>query len=272
MAGPAALADRSGGARPARASHTAAILVALGFAFSPLLLDLARHFAEVGWTRYALVFPPLLAWQIIRAGPCEPSPRAGWALVSLALLVELIAVGGGVPRFGRPALVLALLGAGRALGLAPVPTLLLAAWAIPIPSGLLGRLGSPLTDALGQAAALIGGLSAQPDPSGVRLQAAEGESLLLRPSQAGVTLVALLSGLGWLAGLRGEAGLAGCALRAAALGLAAPLLQLFVVLAAGTVLAAGRPEAAALLWVATPWVLGTTLGLGLVARSRRDPA
>jgi hypothetical protein len=248
---------------PARRS-AAWMAAALAFALSPILVDLVAHVADQPWARYALVFPPLALWRLRRAAPTARAPGLGWTLVGAALVLELVTVGGGVPRFGRPAIPLAVAGLCRALGLAGWAPILLACWVVPAPHALSAQL--PLPDIFAElAAALVGGVALEPGTP-PRLLAAAG-TLVLRPHHGGVPLAALLSGLGWLAGLRVGGGLAGCARRAALLGLAALPVALLSVLLAAAVLAAGSPRAASWTLEGMPWVVGGALGLAAVLRA-----
>lgn len=255
---------------PARDLRSTLVGAALAFALSPLLVDLARHLVEVPWTRYVLVFPPLLLWQALRAEPAVPAPRLGWSLVALALLWELVAVGGGVPRFGRPALALALFGLCRALGLASPATAALALWTVPIPALLHGEPGSVLAAGYAEAAAgLLPGLSAELGAHGVALLARDGGRLAVDATDGGVALAVFLAGLGWLRGLRTSGTAVGSALRAGGLALAALPLQLLCVGLAASALATGRSETAASLLAVAPWLLGGALGAFFVLRPRR---
>jgi hypothetical protein len=247
-----------------RAATAGWIAAALAFALSPVLMDLIHHLVEQPWARYALIFPPLVVWRLVRAEPTPISPRLGCALVVVALAVELVAVGGGVPRFGRPAIPLAIAGLCRAFGLAAWPTILLACWCVPVPISLVSSL--PLVEGSSRlAAALLGGVSLQGGSPPTLV--AEAGALVLRPHDGGLPLAGLLSGLGWLVALRAGRGLGGCARAAAWMGLAALSLALLAVLLAAVLLAAGHLDAARWTRDGMPWVVGGALGLAFVLRT-----
>jgi hypothetical protein len=223
--------------------------IALAAALSPMLADLVRHWLAIPWSRYSVVFPFLLAARI-RSEPSRPAPAAdGWIWVAAALALELAAVAGGVTRLGRVALPLAVWGGCRLLGWTGPATAALAVFTVPIPHGL-NELASPaLETGLARAAALAGRLfGAAPqllDPPELRVG---GEALALLPADGGLSIAALLAGLGWHAGLVLREGAAACARRAlawAALGI--PLQAAAVTGAALVAAVSGAPAARALL-------------------------
>lgn len=249
------------------------LLGALAFALSPVLLDLVRQVALEPWARYAAVFPLLLAWAAFRE---RGSPRAtpvGWALVAAAVALEFVAVGGGVVRFARPVVPLAVVGLCRALGLASWRTSLLALWMVPIPHFVLAAAGLPLAEAwaglcrLGLGAAGLG-LSLQPLGDGFALIGAKG-MLTLGSEDGGLALAAALSGLGWFAGLQGGAGWARCALEAILHALSALLLQLLAVALAASTLATAAAGLAGWLLAGAPWIGGAGLAATRLLGLRR---
>lgn len=257
-------AVRGGSGPSSRTGRALLLFAALGFALSPILLDLARHLALEPWALYAAAVPPLLAWAARREGGARASPRLGGALVAAALVLEIVAVGGGIVRFGRPALPLAVLGLCRALGLASARTALLAAWMVPVPFVLVEAAGLPLAGLWGElahaAVAPAGAeLALRPTDHAFALEGAGG-TLPLRPVDGGVVLAAGLSGLGWLAGLRARAGWLGCALAAAFFALAALPLQLLAVGLAAAALAGGLGALAGWTLALAPWIAGAALG------------
>jgi hypothetical protein len=243
--------------------------IALALAFSPVLLELGEHLASEPWTRYAALFPLLLA-RAAAAAPRRPEASAsGYAWIAAGAAVEIAGVGGGIPRFARPGLALAVIGLCRARGIADLRVAALALWMIPLPSTALGAASPALETALLRPAAWLGrsaGLAERSEPPG--LAGADG-ALLLQPPDGGLPLAALLSGLGWYAALRaGEGTRAGLA-RAAGLGIAAfPLQALALVVGAG-VLALGAPRAAELALRPGLWPLAAAAGVLWAERRSR---
>jgi hypothetical protein len=170
-------------------------------AFYPLTVDLARHLSAEPWARYALLFPGLFAWCALRTrGPVAAS-RSGALWIAAAVALQTLAIAGGVPRYGRPALPLALIGGARLLGLAPLRIALLPLLAIPIPTALVS-VPSPALERiwLGLVAPWLdaGALISLRDPAVM----ATGGTLILIHADAGLPLAALLAGLAWYAGAR----------------------------------------------------------------------
>lgn len=258
---------------PTRGGRSLLLFAALAFALSPVLLDLARHVALEPWALYGAVFPPLLVGAALREGASPPAPRLGWALVAGALVLEIATVGGGVVRFGRPAVPLAVVGLCRALGVASWRTALLAAWIVPIPYFVVGAGGIPLAEtwaAISRAGLAAVGLdlALRPTADGLALVGAAGGALALRPEDGGLALAACLSGLGWRAGLREGAGWGSCALRASLYALVALPLQLLGVALAAAALAAGLEGLAAGLLPLAPWVAGAGFAAARLLRAR----
>jgi hypothetical protein len=245
--GEAAAAARAGPAiRPL--ARSLVLWLALGAALSPSLVDLARHWALEPWARYSALFVPLLVlagWTDPRAG----RPRAdGYVLLGLGLVLSVATVGGGMPRLGRPGIVLAVLGLARVLGRPSPARALLAAFAIPVPYALSSALGPGLAllaaHATAAAAHAAGGaVELLRSDEAVRLAGAHG-SLTLGPADGGLPAIALLAGLGWYRAARRGAPVAAAAwtaLRWAPLGLAA---QALLLAAAAGVFLAGVPAGA----------------------------
>lgn len=254
--------------------------VALAVALSPALIDWVRQVLTSPWARGAAVFPLLLLLSVSRdETPVRPA-RDGFAWLVLGLLLTVVGVGGGMPRVGRPGIALAVIGLARALGFPSTPRVLLAAFAIPIPSQVLGALAPGLE---GFVASLVArgagfaGIEAHVDPmrtSALPLVTPAGV-LELFPGDGGLPLAWSFAGLGWFAAvLRGAS--TSAALRAVPRPvLAAFALQALVVAlaCAATLFGAAGPARALL----DQWVLVATLaGLGVAVhalRARRpDPA
>jgi len=176
-------------------------------ALAPVWLDWGQHLVSLPGARYAALFLPLtalLAWRDRRVG--SRNAAALW-WVAAALVLSVLAVGSGLTRFARLCLPLAILGMARWRGWPRAEVALMSLWWVPIPSFLMKA-------------------------SGKLLAALPLESLPLEPMDAGLPLVALLSGLAYWAAIWSGQSLMN-ALRAALLsGLIALPLQAVVLVAA----------------------------------------
>lgn len=247
--------------------------VALAAALSPALIDWVRQVVTSPWARGAAVFPLLLLWSASRdETPARPA-RDGFAWLVLGLALTVVGIGGGMPRVGRPGIALAVIGLARALGFPGTPCVLLAAFAIPIPSQLLAALAPGLEGAVASLAARgasLAGIDAHVDPlrtSALPFVTPAG-ALELFPGDGGLPLAWSFAGLGWFAAVQRGAS-APAALRATA----RPVLAAFAVqagvlaLACTATLFGAAPLARTVL---DQWVLVATLsGLGLVLHALR---
>jgi hypothetical protein len=249
----------------------AVLWIALAVALSPVLADLVRHWLSTPWSRYSMVFPFLLAARI-RSEPSRPAPVTdGWIWLATALALQLAAVAGGVTRWGRAALPLAVWGGFRLLGVGGLATAALALFIVPIPHEL-NELSSPaLETGLARVAAPVGRLFGAAPQVRMPPQLLVGEeTLALTPADGGLSLAALLAGLGWYAGLSLREGAAASARRAlvwAALGIPLQALAMTVAVALAAVSGASAGRA----WLSHGvWPLVALAGLvraGAVARS-----
>jgi hypothetical protein len=244
-----------------RSAGEALLWLGLLVAFSPVLVDLAQHLGEEAWARYVLVFPFLLALCVARDGSRPRGSALGYALLVPAILVELGAIGGSTMVSARPTLPLAVIGLCLAFGLARVRTALLALWLIPIPHRIL-RMPSPEleTGLLSPLVGLLDALGAELRLEGSRVLAAAGELEFL-DFDGGLTLVALLSGLGWYAGLRARKGLFGIVVRAISWGALAIPLQLLALLLALLALLLGEPAAGRFFLTHVLWIAVAVAGI-----------
>lgn len=225
--------------------HARLLWLGLGVALSPSLMELARHWLAEPWSRYAALFVPLwIACARADTGPARPRP-AGHLLLALGVAWAAIAVGGGMGRFGRPGIALAVVGLAAVLGRPSLARALLAAFAIPVPSAILDRVPGVerISAALvaGGADALGLALAWRPALEGVELVAGGGQVLALGPENGGLPLAALLAGLGWYAAAREGASprqAARAAVRRAAWAIG---LQPLAIVVAGGLLLAGAP-------------------------------
>ncbi|MDJ0865458.1 MAG: hypothetical protein QNK03_05055 [Myxococcota bacterium] len=226
----------------------------LAVALSPAAVELATFWLHTPWARGSALLAPLVGACLV-GDRAEPGRRraAGWLALGAGLALELVAFGGGVERFGRPGIPLAILGLAALLG-GPRPVRALAsAWLVPMPTWLVRNVGPLLSDPVLAGAEALGG-----GPGALSGALTEGRrELLVAPADVGLQLVWLGAGLGWLSAALRDAPLAG-ALRRAAAGAAAGLaLQVVLLLAAAGLVALGaeRVAAAALHQAGTPLAL-----------------
>lgn len=235
--------------------------VALGCAFSPVLIQLANAIPEVpfGWS--VLLAPVLIFAAASRCGR-KAQPRRGWALVLLVagLLIQLVGLGGGSPGIARLGLPISIVGLSLWTGVPRLMTALLALWAVPIPRAFFGLTTPNLESAYAQiGAAMTGALGIDISASGplIRCGAARLE---LDPYHSGIHLIFVITELSWYAAVRkGLPPIAALARTAAAALLAIPL-QVFAVWVAVLLLAAGSPEVANFWLDHGVWLLTAILG------------
>lgn len=177
--------------------------VALLVAFSPVLVDQGKHWLDVDWTRYSIVFAPLLAWTIYRSPPAEPRRRLGIALVTGSLVLQLIAARAGMLELARPAFSLSVIGLALITGLATLRAGLLALWIVPVPDFVIGALGGGALarELFATVAAPLAGLGLELQVIGRVLVSGDRE-LTISAAYFGVPLFVLLSGLGWYRALQ----------------------------------------------------------------------
>lgn len=224
---------------------------ALALALTPCWIDLASHWRSEPWAGPSALF---LALGVLTAARQRTRARARWEgllLVAAALALMTVATGGGVARFARPAIPVAVFGLARALGRPSPAVALLALWVVPPPSAVVGLPSPEVQQALGSLAAVVTG-----DPAALRFQAID----------AGTPLLACFAGIGWWRAARTEAGLGAAlasALRWALLALPAQSLGIAVAL---VLLATGAPSAAR--WMLDVWTWPMSLlALGCASRS-----
>ncbi len=236
--------------------------LALGCAFSPVLIQLANEVREApfGWS--LLLAPALMLAAASRCSRDAP-PRRGWApaLLFAGLLIELIGLGGGSPGVANLGLPISVVGLALWTGIPAPMTALLALWAIPVPGSFYGLTTPNLESAyadLGVAFARMFG--AELHSSGPLLRSG-GEHLELDPHDSGIHLAFVMTQLCWYAAIRqGRPPIAALARTAGAALFALPL-QLFAVCIAALLLAFGT-SGAANFWLDHGALL-LTVGLGM---------
>lgn len=220
--------------------------IALAAALSPVLVDTATHVATNEWARGTAIFPFLLAYCAWKdTTPLRPS-RDGLVLLGIGVAVSFIGVGGGMPRVGRPGLVLAVIGLARMTGRPSLGCALLALWLIPLPTQLIEALAPGLDAVVANAAAHIAsamGVASHVEPGHVDTLLLVGPAgrLDLLPGDAGLPLAWTFAGLGWFAAVRLGLSLSAAARLAARWMLMAIPLQVVALAAACLMTLLGRP-------------------------------
>lgn len=182
---------------------TVGLWLALLVGFSPVLADLLRVYAEHPWARVCLLFPALAWWAASRLEAARPEPaRWGLVLVFAGIVIELIAVGSQLVRFGRFGLLLALIGFCAWRGLCSRRTAFLLAWAVPLPATVINGL-SPWPEQI-YGTALRGLFSSSSMPlqqlgTDLFVQARE---LPLIPADGGVPVLVAVAGFVWFGAIR----------------------------------------------------------------------
>lgn len=178
--------------------ESVALWLALFFATSHVLADLAEHWIADPWSRYSLPFALLLVLEIWRSGPAAPNRWIGVSLIALAMLGVLGAVLASVTFAARPCLAMALIGALLYRGTTAWRTALLALWIIPVPSALMRALAGVPTgiDLFEIAAFATSPLGVEIEVQGRVIHSA-ATRLVVAPHHGGLVALVHLAGLVW---------------------------------------------------------------------------
>ena len=266
-------------ATPAQGAREALLWAVTTLAFSPILVDLARHALEQPWALYPLAFWLLFARETARAERAAPRLTSGMFLIVFGLVLELVMLRAGWPRMARPGWLAAALGVCLLAGRPSLRTASLILWWIPIPHALATLASPTLETWLATPASWLLELSGatvrlEQLRRAVFLQVADA-TLPIRGPDAGIPLAALLVGLGWHDALRRGRSLASGLRRAGLCGLLALPLQIAFIGLAASLAALGAPEAGRA-WldgcVPVTAALGLLRGLHLGGQSDRYTA
>jgi hypothetical protein len=236
--------------------------VALGCAFSPVLIQLTHTVPKVyfGWS--VLLAPALMISLGVRDRH-RALPRRGWAqaLLAIGLLIELIGLAGGSPGIARVGLPVSIVGLVLWTGAPSVKTAMLAFWAVPIPVAIYGLTTPNLESAYAQIGAAFGALLGADIHASGPLMRAGVDHLELDPYHNGLHLTFIMTQLVWYAAVRNGASVLQALGRMVCVAVAAVPLQVLAVLVAVLLLLAGAPEAANLWLDHGAWPLIAILGL-----------
>jgi hypothetical protein len=225
--------------------HSSLSWVALGVAFLPVLMGIARDFMIAPHRRSYLLAPVLLLLCAVRGPSQVAAPRRdGLALMLVAVIFQFFGIASDTALIGRLGLALAVVGMARWHGSPKWTVAVLAFGAIPVPGAMLAYTTPSLESLWGGAAEqfvqLLGGAV---NRSGPLFQTSAGR-LELVATDGGIPLLAVLMELGWYSGIRRE--VSGWALlRRVALGaLAAAPIQLIGITIAVFLFASGFGDVA----------------------------
>ena len=219
--------------------QTLLVGLALVFGLRAALFEWARHLAAEPATAYALVFPLLLLAAGRRVPATPPDRGAGLLWIAAAMAIELVAVGGDVPRLGRLAIPLGVIGFLRFTGSAALAPAALAFFIVPVPHALAAL--APLEEVWRAFAEFLLGPA--------------GPALRLDAWDSGARLIALFAGLGWYADARKGGSWPGAFRRGAQLAMLGLPVQLAAVIAAVALAQAGASEFARAFLTHGIWIL-----------------
>jgi tRNA A-37 threonylcarbamoyl transferase component Bud32 len=217
----------------------------LAVALSPTLLDWFEHLVAEPRARYAALFVPLLLHLAWVRPSSEPRRALALLVVIAAVSFAFLAVGGGVTRMGRLALPFAVLGMAAWLG-RPGPAVVgLAFFAIPVPHGVVNKVGK-LLEVLPQT------------------------TLVLEPADMGLGLAALLAGFGYHSAVVCGGGVLPGMRRACIQSLYALPLQGALLLGALGLAASGQEPVARATLTHAPFALGVAMLASQKLKERND--
>lgn len=247
----------------AREKYGQFVLLALAalFALSPILLDWALHLADTPSARYAALFP-VLYWLGVRHEPRERGRKDGYLLLALGVVIVILTVGGGFTRWGRIAVPITLIAMIRLSGLGSTRGALTMLWFVPLPHFVNTLVWPDLVLFYSNA---VPDLKLSLEATRVVIQSGEG-ALRLSQGDAGLALMASLSGVSYFASWQREESLGRTALRMAVAILAALPIRFLSVALALLLLKSGFPHAAQITADGTLWVV--TLGWLIVSVPR----
>lgn len=220
--------------------------------FSLSLIDLFGHWIASPWSRYSMVFIPLVAWVAYNEDDRRRHPRLGAVMIAVAILIQLASAKAAILAVSRPALACGLMGYLLNRGFASKRCAVLSLFIVPIPYSLASDLGGAaiaewmfvhLAQLLGTAASLAN-----------HLMHVGTASLPVSSTHAGLPLVVLSAGLAGYAALRRHTGLVGAAKTLGVLLLCVPVVQGSAIAIALAALASGAVPAASFILDNLTWL------------------
>jgi hypothetical protein len=243
-------------------------------AFSPALLELARHWASDVWALTSLGALYLLARGAWGSPIAAARPGAGLALLAGGLALEGAGIALGPASLARPGFALGALGMALFLGRPSLRLALLFVAVVPVPFGLQTALDPALRPVLQTPAAALASLLAGPTGSVAQGLQQGARFLRVYASDLGLPEAALLAATAWAVAARRQAPLSRALLATAGAGAAGLGLQLAALVLSALLLASAGEDAARSALSAVPVLvaLGAAVaGLELALRRRSAP-
>ncbi len=244
---------------------TSIIALLVFVASGPALVNLGEHWIAHAWSRYSLVFLPLLI-VAIRSDRHDDSGRAqrwlGAGLIAAALVVQLAAVIISHVQVGRPALAVAIVGLLLLRQTASLRCALLALWVVPVPHGLMNFLGGDASVEwiFESAAALLAPLGFTYDISRHWVVADTAE-FHLRTVYLGLPLLVHLLGLGWYSCVRRSTDFWTTLGVLVLLALSAPAIQFLAIVVALLAVQAGHLVVADAMLETGSWIVTAAIAI-----------
>lgn len=233
----------------------AVLSVALLASFSLSLIDLASHWLANPWSRYSLVFIPLVAWVAYNEDYKPRHPRLGALMIVVAMLIQLASAKAALLAVSRPALACALMGFLLNRGFASKRCAFLSLFIVPIPYSLASVLeGEAVAEWMfEQCGALLGASVSVFD----HVISVGNTSLPVASTYAGLPLVMLCIGLASYHGLRRQVGLTGALRALVVLLLTVPVVQFTAISLAVLALSSDSAPTAATVLDTMTWLVPT---------------
>ena len=239
-----------------------ALGLAAFFALSPILWDWTLHLIETPWARYAALFPVLYLIGF-RHESRRPPRKDAYLLLTLAILIVILAVGGGFTRWGRVAVPLTLIAVIRLGGYGSLRGSLTLLWFVPLPHLINTLVWPELLLFYSQA---VSGLEITLDATRVLIESGSG-SIRLTQRDAGMALMVSLSGISYFAGWQRDEAIRRTLTRMILSVLATIPIQFLTVILALMLLRSGLPDSAQILVNAKVWLVSIGWILAFVPRS-----
>jgi hypothetical protein len=236
------------------------------FALSPVLWDWTLHLAHTPSARYAALFP-ILYLIGFRHDSRQAARKDGYLFLALAVVVVILAVGGGFTRWGRIAVPIALIALIRLNGYASLRGSLTLLWFVPLPHFINTLVWPDLILFYSQA---MTGLQISQEATNVFIQSSEG-GLRVSQGDAGMALMLALSGVSYFVSWQRDESASRTITRLIFSILAALPLQFLAIALALFLLKSGFPQPAQILVNTTIWVVSLAWILIFVPRHTWRP-
>ena len=241
-------------------SRVLAVVLAGLFALSPIIFDWGLHLVDTPSARYAALFPVLYLIGL-RRDRTDRIRNDGYWLLAVAIVVVILTVGGGYTRWGRIAVPITAVALARVCGYGTTRGALTMLWFVPLPH-LLDSVVWPQLALF--YTSLVPGLSVSPEATSLAIRSSDGLFFRLPQGDAGLVLMASLTGVRYFAGWQQQESLGRTFSRMIAWGLAALPIQGVSIVLALLLLQSGSPGAAAAWLHSSIWIFSIGLLLATV--------